>query len=189
MNTNRVVTSGWSNHASFRLYSRGWPDEPKTRKAYEDGKQCGGCSFYAGFNEDYGLCCNRKSRHHLETIFEHFTCPSFVHEGWGPHSFTEHREFHCQCAGAGLIPAVDRSTRTRPHPADDVKPGRARRQEQDASAKGRAPSGEPDYGNEQRLIVMLKREWKKQGKVVNRETLRRRGFSERYVRRFLAAEV
>jgi hypothetical protein len=99
MNTNRVVTDSWSNPESERLYISHWPDEPATYQRYEKGDQCGGCSFYAQFNSDWGLCCHPKSRHHLETVFEHFTCPAFVGEGWGPHSFSENTDFHCRCGG------------------------------------------------------------------------------------------
>ena len=95
MNRNRIMLKGWSNREAEQRFRRRWPEEPKCREQYMKGKQCGGCSFYAEFNEDWGLCCNSKSRHHTETVFEHFTCLAYVDEGWGPHSFTENLENHC----------------------------------------------------------------------------------------------
>lgn len=89
LNTNQIVTQGWSNPTSYSLYSHGWPNEPHVRAAYEKGWQCGGCAFFAKFNSDYGLCCHSKSRHHLETVFEHFSCPVIVDESWESHSFEE----------------------------------------------------------------------------------------------------
>jgi hypothetical protein len=86
-NQNTIETTTWSNPDSRALYEHEWPDEPSVRQQYLDGQQCGGCSFYAPFNADYGLCCNEASRHSLETVFEHFTCPAFMSEGWGAHSF------------------------------------------------------------------------------------------------------
>ncbi len=86
-NSNRIETSTFSNPDSQRLYQLGWPDEPETAQVYADGRQCGGCSCFAKFNYDWGLCCCPVSRHHLETFFEHFTCPSIVDEGWESHSF------------------------------------------------------------------------------------------------------
>src|SRR6476661_4382550 len=91
-NRNVIVTNEFSNPASQQMYKAGWPDEPATKALYKDGSQCGGCSFYAKFNSDWGLCAHAASRHHLETVFEHFTCPNHVNEGWGPHSFTESRQ-------------------------------------------------------------------------------------------------
>jgi hypothetical protein len=102
MNKNAIITNDWSNDRSAELYNQHWPDEPYLKiQAGELGQQCGGCSFFAAFNSDWGLCCHARSRHHLETVFEHFTCESFVNEGWGPHSFTDDEEFHCRCGGAG----------------------------------------------------------------------------------------
>ncbi len=89
MNKNQIVADRWSNAASEELYRSHWPDEPTIYRQYELGRQCGGCSFFAPFNADYGLCCLSESRHYLETVFEHFTCSSFVNEGWGAHSFSE----------------------------------------------------------------------------------------------------
>ncbi len=100
-NRNVIITNGWSNPESERLYLSKWADEPVCQALCEDGRQCGGCSFFAAFDKDWGLCCHSDSRHHLETIFEHFTCPKYVHEGWGPHSFTTDASFHCRCGGEG----------------------------------------------------------------------------------------
>ena len=98
-NRNQLVTTTWSNSASEELYNAQWPGEPACQKQHFYGHQCGGCSFFAPFNADWGLCTFAKSRHYLETVFEHFTCPHYVHEGWGPHSFTEDASFHCRCEG------------------------------------------------------------------------------------------
>ena len=79
-NKNVIWPNGWSNLNSKKLYERGWPSEPQVKKQCDDGFQCGGCSFYAVFDADFGLCCYKKSRHYLETVFEHFTCPDIVYE-------------------------------------------------------------------------------------------------------------
>jgi putative addiction module component (TIGR02574 family) len=98
-NQNQIITTDWSNPASSRLQAQNWPDEPKCQEQCFNGHQCGGCSFFAPFNCDWGLCTHQESRHHLETVYEHFTCPSYVMECWGPHSFTVDEEFHCRCGG------------------------------------------------------------------------------------------
>lgn len=101
MNDNRIETTTWSNPESRALFESKWDGDLALLKDSEYGRQCGGCSFFAPFNHDWGLCCHQDSRHHLETIFEHFTCPAYVHEGWGPHSFSVHAEDHCRCEGDG----------------------------------------------------------------------------------------
>jgi len=99
---NAIVTTDFSNPATDEMYRARWPDEPELKeRAEERGEQCGGCSFFAPFNADYGLCCHPRSRHHLETVFEHFTCPVYEQEGWGPHSFTTVKDYHCRCNGEG----------------------------------------------------------------------------------------
>jgi hypothetical protein len=97
MNENKLVTDRFSSPESEARYKNVWAEEPCCGIQHQNGQQCGGCSFFAPFNADWGLCCHPKSRHFSETVFEHFTCPSYVHEGWGPHSFTEDSEFHCRC--------------------------------------------------------------------------------------------
>lgn len=87
-NQNSIITDTWSNPSAKDLYDAQWPEEPETRAQCEEGRQCGGCAFYAPFNADWGLCCHSESRHHLETVFEHFTCPKQKEEGWGAHSFS-----------------------------------------------------------------------------------------------------
>ena len=89
MNSNRLTVRGWSNPSSERLYKQLWPDEPLIITLYDGGDQCGSCSFYARFNDDFGLCCRSVSRHSSETIFEHFTCAEYVAEGWDAHSFRD----------------------------------------------------------------------------------------------------
>ena len=91
MNENRIVTTRFSNPDSARRYREHWPDETELRLQAEEGGQCGGCAFFAPFNSDWGLCCNPKSKHVTETVFEHFTCAALVAEDWGSHSFTEFR--------------------------------------------------------------------------------------------------
>jgi hypothetical protein len=78
MNQNRIITDRWSNGASERLYRAGWPVEPALKAQYENGDQCGGCSFFAPFNYDYGLCCHPASRHHTETVFDLCVVPNMI---------------------------------------------------------------------------------------------------------------
>jgi hypothetical protein len=86
-NQNAIVTDSFSNPESKALYEYLWANERHVFWRYEQGLQCGGCTYFAMFNSDWGLCCNLQSRHRLETVFEHFTCPSQWDEGWGAHSF------------------------------------------------------------------------------------------------------
>lgn len=76
-NQNHIVTEGWSNPDSQARYVHGWLGEPKSAEQYRTGHGCLGCSSFAAFNADWGLCCNQDSRHFTETVFEHFTCPWF----------------------------------------------------------------------------------------------------------------
>lgn len=103
MNSNVIATDRFSNPASLATYRQQWPDAPQLRQQYLLGDQCGGCSFYAPFNTDFGLCCNSRSQHQLETVGEHFTCASFVREGWGPHSFSDDPANHCRCGGSDEV--------------------------------------------------------------------------------------
>ena len=98
-NQNLISVDRWSNPATEAIYTSRFQDDPQLQVQHENGNQCGGCSFFASFSADWGLCCHAESRHHLETIFEHFTCKNFVREGWGPHSFTKDTDFHCRCGG------------------------------------------------------------------------------------------
>lgn len=99
MNQNHIITETWSNPASESLYVDDWPEEVDLAERRLEGDQCGGCSFFAPFNEDFGLCCHPGSRHYLETVFEHFICPCYRGEGWGPHSFSTDPDFFCRCGG------------------------------------------------------------------------------------------
>ena len=99
MSTNRVKTDGFSCEESAALYDSGFASDPEALRVREAGGQCGGCSFFAPFNADWGLCCHPGSRHHTETVFEHFSCPAYVAEGWSAHSFTTDAEHHCLCQG------------------------------------------------------------------------------------------
>ena len=85
-NKNRIYTYEFSHLNTKHEYNT------KIERHKSIACQCGGCSFFAPFNKDWGLCCFVKSRHFLETIFEHFGCTHHVDEGWGPHSFQEDRE-------------------------------------------------------------------------------------------------
>lgn len=86
-NQNVIVVGGFSNPASLKQYNLQWPNEPKNFQKYMQGHQCGGCTYFAKFNSDYGLCCSPHSRHRLETVFEHFSCADQQEEGWYAHSF------------------------------------------------------------------------------------------------------
>ncbi len=100
MNANQILTDTWSNPESSERYKQHWPARTRAIYTIREREPMWRCSFFAEFNADWGLCCHPKSRHHLETVFEHFTCPAFVKEGWGPHSFSEDEEFHCRCGGS-----------------------------------------------------------------------------------------
>ncbi|MEO1170994.1 MAG: hypothetical protein AAFX94_02930 [Myxococcota bacterium] len=96
-NRNVIQTYGFSNPEAQGMYG----DEPEVEESRLNGDQCGGCSFFAPFNSDYGLCAHPESRHRLETVFEHFSCPSHQPEGWGPHSFS--KDSRCICGGSDDI--------------------------------------------------------------------------------------
>ena len=123
-NRNVVVTADWSDPASRALYEASWPGEPNCQAAHDEGRQCGGCSFFAPFGTDWGLCIHPQSRHRLETLCEHFTCPAQVPEGWGPHSFSADPDSHCLCGGEAdywrpLVEASRTSQDTEPGAAAD----------------------------------------------------------------------
>lgn len=93
-NMNTIITNDFSNPATKELYRKGYEEnDPKLfRQMTEDCAQCGGCSCFAPLNADYGICTNSHSKHHLETVFEHFTCEVTVQEGWEAHSFCETKD-------------------------------------------------------------------------------------------------
>lgn len=78
-NRNQIFTDQFSNRAAQKMYHNKWPGEPKVKDLYSKGQQCCSCKFYREFDDDWGLCANRQSRHFRETIFEHFTCDKFIH--------------------------------------------------------------------------------------------------------------
>lgn len=86
-NTTHIVTDGFSNQASEKLYKSNWKELPELAAQRQKGDQCGACAFFAPLNTDWGLCCYVRSEHYLETVFEHFTCRAYVNEGWEAHSF------------------------------------------------------------------------------------------------------
>lgn len=94
-NRNRIQTRGFSNPATRALYDQRCHARRGGCRTAET--QCGGCAFFAEFNADWGLCCYAKSRHYLETVFEHFTCAAVVSEHWGHHSFSADPAHHCCC--------------------------------------------------------------------------------------------
>jgi hypothetical protein len=107
MNTNKITTTDFSNPETKAIYEQDWDGDMSLKQRYENGQQCGACSFYAPFNEDYGLCCNKASRHLTETVFEHFACSAYVDEGWGPHSFSNIEDFKCRCHGEPIYRTMD----------------------------------------------------------------------------------
>lgn len=88
-NANRIVTSGFSCKASEWLYLRRWRDQPTTATLFKQGSVCYCCAYFGPVNRHWGICCHPRCRHHLETVFKRFTCPSHHRESPGCHSFTE----------------------------------------------------------------------------------------------------
>jgi len=50
---------------------------------YENGRQCGACAFYIALEGklgmDWGVCCNKNSKHDKNAMFEHQTCLEFTY--------------------------------------------------------------------------------------------------------------
>jgi hypothetical protein len=84
---NRIKDDSWSDPRTKKMYLDRFPGEPELHRQADDGQQCGGCSFFAPFGLDFGLCAHGDSRHYLETVFEHFTCGVHVPECWTHSSF------------------------------------------------------------------------------------------------------
>ena len=96
-NKNIIIKDDFSSEQTKNIYLSKFNNNEKSLELYNYGYQCGGCSFFAPLNEDYGICCFKKSIHFTETVFEHFTCSNFIQEGWGAHSFSEDESMHCKC--------------------------------------------------------------------------------------------
>ncbi len=86
--SNQIETNGFSNPATEAEFKKG---SAALRSRRGD---CWGCSFYAPLHDHVGLCCCRKSRHYLETVFELFVCKDLVAENWGSHSFWDNPTAH-----------------------------------------------------------------------------------------------
>ena len=80
MNINHITMKDFSNHHTKELY---------LQKCFDNKSQCGECSFYAMFEDQYGLCCHDISRFYLETVFKYFGCDKQVPESWESHSFSD----------------------------------------------------------------------------------------------------
>lgn len=52
MNTNHIDEDHFSNSVAEALYRDDWKGEPRVKRLYEDGAQCGGCSYSAPLNSD-----------------------------------------------------------------------------------------------------------------------------------------
>lgn len=89
MNKNHIESRTFSNEETAKLFRENGAPE----------NQCGGCSFFAPLNGDWGLCLNSESAFLHETVFEHFGCEAVCVEHWGPHSFTNNTAWHCWCGG------------------------------------------------------------------------------------------
>ena len=88
-NRNIIIENGFSNPETSHLYDKIAAGKHSLSQRYSSGIQCGGCSFFAPLNSDYGICCLKKSQHYLETIFEHFVCEAQIEESWEYHTFTD----------------------------------------------------------------------------------------------------
>jgi len=113
MNQNIVKRFGFSSESTAALFESNFANDPLARQMYKSGRQCGGCSFYAPFNSDYGLCCNPDSRYLTETVFEHFTCRKLVEEGWNAHSFSADCAHHGKCSASPAPVSIEEQLRTR----------------------------------------------------------------------------
>lgn len=89
-NQNAIITDTWSNPDSEALYRNEWPDEPAIRAQKLEGDQCGGCSYFAPFNLDFGLCCHPASRHFRETV-RALHLPRLPRRGMGRAQLRRHR--------------------------------------------------------------------------------------------------
>ncbi len=77
--TNTIKTDTWSNPAAEDWFDNKWEGEPEILNLFEEGSRCIRCVHFQAFNENWGLCFQKASRHYLETIFNSFTCAHFKH--------------------------------------------------------------------------------------------------------------
>ena len=87
---NRWATYSYSTRADAILKEADLPKLVKEQLRHIDDMydltagcaQCGGCSFFAAIDGDYGICCNPQSRNDGRVTFEHGGCidHSFIQE-------------------------------------------------------------------------------------------------------------
>ena len=73
-NKNVIYVNEFSNPEALKIYKSSFEIRPDIKKIVDQGRDCCLCKYYLAFDQNWGLCSNRRSEFYLNTIFEHFSC-------------------------------------------------------------------------------------------------------------------